>query len=107
MSARGITYKLVYGASEPFDVQLKNNGAALDGTGYTVGLALYQASEAVSGVSVAWLTQASGTVRVTGHESLAIGEYQARFTLTDTSSKVGHVPNGGEADRWIVVAVQA
>jgi hypothetical protein len=101
------TYHIVEGTSEPQDYQLLDDGAAFDGTGFTVALKVYSNGTLVtSGVpTVAWLSQAVSTVRVSGMDGLAAGEYRVRYTLTDGSSNVGFVPGGPnimEADRWII-----
>jgi hypothetical protein len=106
------TYRIVEGTSEPQDFQLEDDGEALVGTGFTVALKLYSNGTLVttSAPTVAWLSQAAGTVRVSGCEGLSAGEYRVRFTLTDGSSKVGFVPGGPnvtEADRWIIVPAYA
>lgn len=105
------TYRIVEGTSEPQDFQLYDDDAALVGTGLTLGLAIYQNGTAVSSPpTVAWLSQAAGTVRVSSMNLLSAGEYHVRYTVTDSGSKVGYVPGGPnvvEADRWIIVPVYA
>jgi len=102
-------YHIPVGTSEPQDFLLRNNGAAINGTGFTVGI---QVSTLENGVAtphaaptVAWLDQPAGTVRVTGLEAFAVGNYVARFTLTDGTGKVGFCPNGERGDLWVVVPV--
>jgi hypothetical protein len=100
------------GTSEPQDFELRNHGAAIDATGYTVALEISRLENgqlaAVSAPpSVDWLSAASGTVRVTGVEALAIGNYLVRYQVTDTGGKVGFFPNGDRADQWRVVAIPA
>jgi hypothetical protein len=108
MAARGKIYNIVQGTSEPQDFLIRNDGDALDGSGFTIGLSIYQDGQVPSSVpTVAWLSQANGTVRVSGVNVLSSGEYRVRFSLTDGSSKVGYVPNGPDADRWIVVTAYA
>jgi hypothetical protein len=112
MAATSKTYRIVEGTSEPQDFELQDDGAALDGTGFTIALKLYSNGTLVTTTppTAAWLVQASGTVRVTGCEALPTGEYRARYTLTDGSNKVGFVPGGPniiEADRWIIVPAYA
>jgi hypothetical protein len=105
MAATPRTYRVVKGTSEPQDVTILNNGSAIDGTGYTVGFELYDQTGTLTTVqpTAAWLVQASGTVRLTGWATLSAGQYRGRFTLTDGSDQLGYVPNGVEADRWLVV----
>lgn len=104
-------YTLVLGTSEPQDVQLEDDGAALVGTGFDVALDFREQGlssaqlAALAGVSVAWLDQAAGTVRLSGMEDLPLGTYYLRYTLTDGGSNVGYVPNGAIADEWRVVPV--
>lgn len=96
-----MTYTIVEGTTEPQDVQLQNDGAALSGTGLTVGL---DWRETVLGTpAVAWLSQAAGTVRITGLDQMTVGTYHLRFTLTDASNKVGYCPNVAKPDVWNVV----
>jgi hypothetical protein len=106
MSARGQTYTIIEGASEPVDVSLLNDGAALVGTGLDVSLSIRAVSPAElpdTLPTVAWLSQAGGTVRLTGMEALGLGTYKVRFVLTDESEGEGYAPNGGEPDTWRVV----
>jgi hypothetical protein len=100
------------GTSEPQDFQLRDKGVAVDATGYTVELQISRLENgspvAVSPPpAIAWLSAASGTVRVTGVETLAIGNYLVRYRVTDTGGKVGFFPNGERADQWRVVAIPA
>jgi hypothetical protein len=106
-TASGNTYYIVYGTTEPQDFQLTDDGENLVGTSLTIGIVVYRGTTLVVGISVAWLDQANGTVRVTGVESLAADEYQVRYTLTDSGGKVGLIPSGRQADRWLVVPVAA
>jgi hypothetical protein len=106
------TYRIVEGTTEPQDYQILDDGDALVGTGFDVGLNVYLNGQLVTtGVpTVAWLSQAAGTVRVSGMDGLAAGEYAVRYTLTDGSAKVGYVPGGPnveKADRWIVTPAWA
>jgi hypothetical protein len=110
----GKTYYIVEGTSEPQDFQIwdHDNEEAEPGTGLTVAIKVYSNGTLItsSPPTVAWLSQAGGTVRVSGVENLAAGEYRVRFTLTDTNSKVGFVPGGplvSESDRWIVKSAYA
>lgn len=102
-------YVIPLGTSEPQDFELRNNGVAINGTGYAIGIEVARfADGAVIGVpapSIAWLVQAAGTVRVTGVEAFVAGNYLVRFRLTDGSSKIAYVPNGEHADLWLVVPV--
>jgi hypothetical protein len=83
------THVMVEGTTEPQDFQLTENGAALDGTDWTIGLDF---REDVSGVTAEWLDQAAGTVRVDGLGELPTGFYHVRFTLTDGAS-IAYVPS--------------
>lgn len=98
---------IVSGTSEPYDFQLRNNGAVLDGTGFTLALEVYRGTTLLTtGVpTAAWLAQASGTVRVSGINQLATGSYRVRYKLTDVGGKVGYVPNQAVPDTWSVVKV--
>jgi hypothetical protein len=112
MAALSKTYRIVQGTSEPQDFQLYDDDVELIGTGFTVALKVYANGTLVSTnpPTVAWLSQAAGTVRVSGVENLTAGEYHVRYTLTDGSSKVGYIPGGPnimEADRWIIVPAYA
>lgn len=100
-------HTIVVGTSEPQDFQLYDDGVALVGTGYTVTLAIANRSGATIATppTVAWLSQATGTVRVSGVETLTVGKYDVRFLLTDSSSDDGYAPNGLAPDLWHVVKV--
>lgn len=110
-----MTHIIPVGTSEPQDFELRNDGEALDGTGFDVELEIYQNvadSDPVApegspppAPTVEWLAQAQGTVRVTGVEDLAVGQYLVRFKLTDDNEKDGFFPNGAKADIWRVVPV--
>jgi hypothetical protein len=96
------------GTSEPQDFQLRANGAAINGTGLTIGIEVYSGGVLlVTQPTIAWLNQASGTVRVTGIEALTLGSYEVRFKLTDGAGKIAYCPNGLKADDWQVVAISA
>jgi len=99
-----IRHYIPYGTTEPQDFQLRNGGANLSGTGYTVDIELARIDGAAIPTlpTVAWLSEGSGTVRVSGVGSLAEGMYRVRFKLTDVSSLVGYIPNGNDPDVWIV-----
>jgi hypothetical protein len=106
------TYRIVEGTTEPQDYAILDDGDALVGTGFTVGLKVYLNGQLVTASvpTVAWLDQAAGTVRVSGMDGLAAGEYTVRYTLTDGSAKVGFVPGGPnvtQADRWVIVPAYA
>lgn len=98
-------HTIVEGTTEPQDFALLDDGAALVGTGFDLGIDFRETSDELDDVVVAWLNQATGTVRVTGLEGLPTGKYHVRFTLTDGAGKVGYVPNGVGADEWSVVRV--
>lgn len=99
-----MTHTIVYGTEEPQDFQLYDDGVALVGTGWTVAL-VFRDALSVTAPTVAWLSQAAGTVRVNGCEALPVGRYHVRFKLTDGSGDDAYVPNGTKADVWDVVAV--
>ena len=101
-----MTHTMVVGTTEPQDFQLLDDHAPLVGTGLDIDIE-FRANEvdAEDLPSVAWLSQATGTVRVTDVESLAVGTYHFRFTLTDSGGKVGYVPNESATDVWRVVRI--
>jgi hypothetical protein len=93
-------HEMVLGTSEPQDFQLLTDMQPLNGTGLTVGIQFRETG--VTGVSVAWLDQAAGTVRVTGAENLERRTYHVRFTLTDGNGKLGYAPGPSDAFDWVV-----
>ncbi len=97
------------GSSEPYDFQLKNNGAALNGGGLTVTLEIVKGASVavVDPPTVAWSDQPNGIVRVLGMEKLTTGTYRVRYKLTDSSARIGYAPNQDAADVWNVVKVSA
>jgi hypothetical protein len=112
MAAQSKTYRIVEGTSEPQDFQILDDDENLVGTGLDLDVKVYLNGTLVTtdAPTVAWLSQAAGTVRVSGIENLDPGEYHVRYTLTDSSDKVGFVPGGPnivEADRWIIVPAYA
>lgn len=102
-----MTQIIPLGTSEPLDFGLRDNGAAINGTGWDVALEIARRDGAAIATppTVAWLSQAAGTVRVIGTEALTLGSYHVRFQLTDSASKVGYCPNGLTPDLWVVVPV--
>lgn len=101
---------IVLGETTAKPQQLLEEGVALNGTGLTVTLEIkkYAGGEytAVSPApAVAWLTQASGIVEITGVENLAVGNYYVRYKLTNGAGKYDYVPNGKGGDLWKVVGV--
>lgn len=98
-----------FGTSEPQDFAIFDKGVAIDGTEWDVDLEIYTMArvEVVLDppLSVEWLSQPGGTVRVTGTEELALGKYYVRFRLTDATGKIGYAPNQLSADQWHVVRV--
>ena len=56
--------------------------------------------------TVAWLAQATGTVRVSWPYVLPVGSYRVRFTLTDSGGKLGYAPNSDDPDKWLIVATR-
>lgn len=99
-----MTHTMVVGTTEAQDFQLLNDGVALNGTGLTVSIE-WRDPEPASLPTVAWLSAAAGTVRVTGTGSMPVGRYPFRFKLVDGSSLIGYAPNSAGADVWRVVAV--
>lgn len=97
-----MTHTMVVGTTEPQDLQLSDDGVNLDGTGLTVGL-VWRVAPGGS-PTVAWLSQSSGTVRVSGCGSMAVGTYYVRFSLTDGGGLVGYAPNVKSPFIWHVVA---
>ena len=106
-------YVIPVGTSEPQDFGLLNDGEALDGTGFTIGMEIFRLVDGVmvpvteTGLSVAWLSQSGGTVSVTGVEALIEGKYFVRYTITNVANDLGYVPNGRYADFWDVVPIPA
>jgi hypothetical protein len=96
-------HTMVVGTTEPQDFELLESGAALDGTDLDIAI---EFRESVSGVTIAWLDQGEGTVRVTGVENLSARTYHFRFKLTDNSDDFGYIPNLESApNEWRVVRV--
>lgn len=100
----GTNYEIVQGTTEPQDFQLYDDGAALVGTGWTVTL-VFRETLGVTPPTVAWLSQAAGTVRVSGIDALPVGRYHVRYKLTDDASKFGYAPSGDASDVWHIVRV--
>lgn len=102
-----MTHIIPFGTSEPQDFALFDKGVAIDGTAMTVTLEIFTLARVVvtPAPTVAWLSQAAGTVRVTGTEILALGKYYVRYRLTDGAGKIGYAPNQAAADQWHVVRV--
>ncbi len=99
-----MTHQMVVGTTEPQDFALLDDGVALVGTGFTLGID-WRGTDPTGPVVVAWLDQAAGTVRVTGTGSMAVGTYFWRWTLTDSGGKIGYIPNKGEPNVWKVGAL--
>lgn len=102
-----MTHILVVGTSEPQDFQITEDGSALTGTALTIGIEFAEDSVVEAGdVTVAWLSQTDGTVRVTDIQDLPLGSHKFRWTLTDGGGKKGYVPNLDAAPNiWRVVKV--
>jgi hypothetical protein len=112
MNQQAAIHVIPVGTSEPQIFELRNEGAAIDATDFGLELEISQlvngAPVAVtSPLTAAWSSAAAGTVRVTGVETLAIGNYLVRYKVTDTGGLVGFFPNGDKADIWRVVPVPA
>jgi hypothetical protein len=95
------------GTSEPQDFVLRDQGTAIDGTGWDVFLDIEEVdgTAVLTPPTVAWLVAASGTVRVSGTEDLPVGTYHVRFRLEDQGGAVGWAPNRMAPDTWRVVPV--
>ena len=81
---------------------------AVDGTGLTVGLVVYDrngASVPISG-KVSWDTAASGMAKYEPASTdllAANSPYTARWTVTDSNSDVAYYPNSAtEPEKWLV-----
>lgn len=97
---------LVEGWTGPLDFTLTANGVAIDGTGASVALVLASRNGGIVPMAgkVAWLVQASGTVRVQPAAADLKADqspYDARFKVTDSGGKVTFYPNG-PPDVWTV-----
>ena len=94
-------HTMVLGTTESQDFQLLDDGENLVGTGLTVTIEFRE-----SGVSAtaAWLSQATGTVRVTAVTGMATAGrmYHFRFKLVDSGSKVAYCPNAHSPDEWFI-----
>lgn len=105
-----MTHVIPHGTTEPQDFQLQDDGVALVGTGYDVGLSIHkrvngQMVAVANPPTVAWLSQAAGTVQVSNVDRLAVDVYFVRYSLTDALGNVGYVPNTEKADVWKVIKV--
>ena len=101
-----MTEVMIEGATAPLDFRLKEAGVAFDGTGFTVGLEIStSAGQAIGSPepTVAWLDQADGTVRVSGRETLTVGEYSVRYKVADGAGAFDYFPRGEPADMWAVI----
>lgn len=98
------THTMVVGTSEPQDFQLLDDGVALVGAGWTVAIE-FRAPAPATPPTVAWLNQATGTVRVTGCASMPVGRYYCRFRITDGDDAEAFVPGVPAALEWRVIAV--
>jgi hypothetical protein len=103
-----MTQTIPVGTTGPQDFQLLDDGLPLVGTGLDVALVISYANGASIGSpepTAAWLSQANGTVRVSGAGTLPVGTYSVRYQLTDGVGNVGYAPNGDAADDWDVVRI--
>jgi hypothetical protein len=98
-------HEMVVGTTEPQDFALENDEAAIDGTGLTPDIHIEDAltGEAVAGLSVTWLDQEGGTVRVDGADTLAVGRYKVRFSVDNGAGSLGWFPRDGQPMVWKVV----
>lgn len=100
-----LIHNMVVGTTESQDFALLDEGVAIVGTGFTLGID-WRGTDPAGPPTVAWLSQAGGTVRVSNTGSMALGKYFFRFTLTDSGGKLNFVPNLDlEANIWRVVRV--
>jgi hypothetical protein len=83
---------MVVGTSEPQDFQLLDEGVPFVGTGFTVEI-VWRGNAPAGPLSVAWISAADGTVRLTGTSQIAVGTYGFRWKLTDGIGQVGFIPN--------------
>lgn len=109
------TYKRPVSTSEPWDFTLKEQGEAKDLSDFsaveliistTKGNVVTAPSAPVP--TVAFLSKPAGTVRVSGAENLALGNYFVRFKLTDGAGKVFFVPADEEEDAcdvWTITGI--
>jgi hypothetical protein len=81
---------------------------AIDGTGLTLGLAVYDrtgASVPLAG-KVSWSTAASGIAKYEPADTdlrAANSPYTARWSVTDTNSDVAYYPNhSAQPEKWLV-----
>lgn len=96
-------HTMVVGTTEAFDFQLEDDGENLVGTGLTPTI---EFREAGVSATVAWLDQATGTVRVTAVTGIVVDRtYHFRFKLMDGAGKIAFCPNDDEPDEWHVVPV--
>lgn len=98
--------QLVEGWTDPITQQLLNDGAAVNITGCTVALLLYDRSGvAISlGGSTSVVTATTGTVKFSPGASdlkAARSPIKARWKVTDGTGKISYFPNAG-ADTWTV-----
>lgn len=98
-----MTHVIVVGTEEPQDFQIFDNAAALVGTSWNVALVFRET--VATPPTVAWLDQATGKVRVSGCENLAVGRYHVRYKITDGAGRDAFAPSVLAADEWVVVAV--
>jgi hypothetical protein len=104
MSNTTLTHTMVEGTSEPQDFQLLSDRAIIDWSEWDVEIE-WRTEPGETLPEVAWLDQATGTVRVTGCEAMPVGEHLFRFKITDGAGDVAYVPNKAAADTWRVVPV--
>lgn len=88
------------------DFELRDNGQPFDGTGHDIELVISttEGDDVVAPEEppeADWLEQADGTVRVTGLDNLAIGNYYVRYKLTK-DGEVAFIPNEKVCDVWAI-----
>jgi len=97
---------LIEGWTGDLDFTLKADGSAINGTGTTPTLVLRDRNGGTVDMTgkVAWISAAAGTVRYSPAATdlkAQLSPYEARFKVTDASSKDVFFPNGA-ADVWTV-----
>lgn len=91
----------IFGATEPQDFQILEDGQPFDGTGYTVQ-AVFGSDVPNAVITAAWLEQGTGKVRLTGVENMPPGQYKFRLKVIAGSGTFSYVPSEGLHDWWRV-----
>jgi hypothetical protein len=99
-----MTYTMVVGTTKPQDFQITSDDAPFNAADYAVAIVFRVPIEAVV-LEVAWLSEATSTVRVTGVETLPVGRHKFRFSIEDDAGNIEYSPNHlAEPHTWVVVA---